>query len=289
LRSDESNLVQPTPQPSTGGATGGLRITYTRPRRGPWLNLIDFAGYEWNLVDLALPQLPAALEGVRMVHITDLHLRTRWPRQLDDVIERVQKDPPELILFTGDFVDDKRDHGPAMPLVKKLIGGLRAKAGMFAILGNHDGDLLAPKLHGLGVRVIVHQRVDAIVNSAPVELIGLPGPDRGDLDERFLHAIPPKQPGVPRIILCHFPDLIRAARPLQADLYLAGHTHGGQICLPNERAIFTHDSLPRHLCKGAHDVDGTCLIVGRGFGFTSIPVRAFCPAEVVEVRLVTRH
>ena len=72
---------------------------------------------------------------------------------------------------------------------------------------------------------------------------------------------------------------------LQPDLYLAGHTHGGQICLPNERAILTHDSLPRTMCKGAHEINGTCLVVGRGFGFTTIPVRAFAPAEVVEVRL----
>ena len=246
---------------------------------------MDFEGHEWNFVELGIPALPPALENVRILHITDLHLRTRWPRQLDDVIARVQQDPPDLILFTGDFVDDKRDHGPAMPLVRKLIGGLRAKFGMFAILGNHDGDLLAPKLHGLGVRVIAHQRVDAIVNGAPIELIGGPGPERLDLDEHFLHAIPPKRPGVPRIVLCHYPDLIRAMKALEPDLYLAGHTHGGQICLPNERAILTHDSLPRHLCKGAHDVDGTCLIVGRGFGFTTIPMRVFCPAEVVEVRL----
>jgi predicted MPP superfamily phosphohydrolase len=246
---------------------------------------MDFAGYEWNVVEVALPQLAAQLEGSRMLHLTDLHLRTRWPRQLDEVIARVQADPPDLILFTGDFVDDKRDHGPAMPLVKKLIGGLRAKAGIYAILGNHDGDLLAPKLHGLGVRMIGHQRVDAILNGVAVELIGLPGPDRLDFDEHFVAALPPKRTGVPRIVLSHYPDLIRATKSAQPDLYLAGHTHGGQICLPNERAILTHDSLPRHLCKGAHDVNGTCLIVGRGFGFTTIPVRMFCPAEVVEVRL----
>ena len=246
---------------------------------------MDFAGYEWNRVELALPDLPPALQGARILHVTDLHLRTRWPKQLDDVIGRVQQDPPDLILFTGDFVDDKRDHGPALPLLRKLIGGLRAKSGMFGILGNHDGDLLAPKLHGLGVRVIIHQRVDAIVTGAPVELIGRPGPDRLDLDERFLHAIPPKRAGVPRIVLSHYPDLIRATRPLHPDLYLAGHTHGGQICLPNECAVLTHDSLPRRLCKGAHDVDGTCLIVGRGFGFTTIPVRIFCPAEIVEIEL----
>jgi predicted MPP superfamily phosphohydrolase len=249
--------------------------------------LFDLAGYEWNVVELAIPALPAALHGARLLHLTDLHLRRRWPRQLDDVIARTQADPPELILFTGDFVEDKRDHRPALPLVKRFIDGLRSRFGCYAILGNHDGDLLAPRLHAMGVRVIVHQRVDALVNGAPIELIGLPGPERVDLDERFIAAQPPKRAGVPRVVLCHYPDLIRAARPLAADLYLAGHTHGGQICLPNETAILTHDSLPRALCKGAHEVDGTCLIVARGMGFTTIPVRGFCPGEVVEVRLTS--
>ncbi|MEA2711930.1 MAG: uncharacterized protein QOF78_4531 [Phycisphaerales bacterium] len=246
---------------------------------------MDLEGYEWNFVDLALPDLPPALEGTRILHLTDLHLRTRWPRQLDDVIARVQANPPALILFTGDFVDDKRDHRPALPLVKKFISGLRSAAGMFAILGNHDGDLLAPQLHRLGVRVIAHQHVAAIVNGHPIEMIGLPGPGRLDLDEHFVRALPPKRAGVPRIVLSHYPDLIRATKSLHPDLYLAGHTHGGQICLPNEHALMTHDSLPPRMCKGAHDVGGTCLIVGRGLGFTTIPVRMFCPAEVVEIRI----
>lgn len=267
------------------GAAGAARFSYSRPQRGAWLQWVDLTGYEWNFVDLAVPDLPPALDGLRILHLTDLHLRMRWPRQLDDVIAQVQADPPDLILFTGDFVDDKRDHRPALPLVKRLIGGLRATCGMFAVLGNHDGDLLAPQLHRLGVRVIIHQRVDAIVRGARVELIGLPGPERLDLDLRFIDGIPPRRPGVPRIVLCHYPDLVRAAKPLAPDLYLAGHTHGGQICLPNGCALLTHDSLPRHMCKGAHDVEGTCLVVARGFGFTTLRVRAFCPAEVVEIVL----
>jgi predicted MPP superfamily phosphohydrolase len=72
---------------------------------------------------------------------------------------------------------------------------------------------------------------------------------------------------------------------MRPDLYLAGHTHGGQICLPNERALMSHDTFPKRMCKGAHDVEGTCLVVSRGFGFTTIPLRVFCPAEVVEIEL----
>ena len=253
----------------------------------------DVAGWEWNSVELTLPTLPPALEGVRLVQISDMHLRTRWPRQLDELIDRVNTDPPELILFTGDYVDNKHDHRPALPLVKQLVSSLKHRSGIFGIVGNHDTDLLAPHLGPIGVRVLTHQRAEVPVRDGAgvIELIGLPGPERGDLDERFLRALPPKRAGVPRVVMCHYPDLIRPVRRagVDPDLYLAGHTHGGQICLPDERAIIRHDTLPRRLCKGAHDYEGTCLVVSRGFGFTTMPLRVFCPAEAIEITLRKTH
>jgi predicted MPP superfamily phosphohydrolase len=261
-------------------------IVYRRPRTGPMVQFRRLTGYEWNRVELTLPQLPAELHGTRIVHLSDLHLRKRWPAELGELIERINADPPaDLVLFTGDFVDSKKDHRPALPLVERLVKSLRPRSGVWAIVGNHDGDLLPPRLIAMGVRVLMNERAEVIVRGQPVELIGLAGADRIDFDERFVHTVPPKRPGVPRIVLCHYPDLIRAARPMAPDLYLAGHTHGGQICLPNQRALLSHDSLPKRLCKGAHDVEGTCLVVSRGFGFTTIPLRIFCPAEVVEIEL----
>jgi predicted MPP superfamily phosphohydrolase len=256
-----------------------------RPRRGPWLQFGNLSGFETNRLEFALSDLPAGLEGVRILHLSDLHLRRKWPAELDEVIRATQASPPHLILFTGDFVDDKRDHRAALPLVQKLMKELRATHGLYAVVGNHDGDLLGPRLMAWGVQVIVHRRVEVSINDATIELIGLPGPDRLDLSERFLHSVPPRREGMPRIVLSHYPDLICPAAALHADLFLAGHTHGGQMCLPSESALLTHDTLPRRLCKGANDVNGTCLLVNRGLGFTTIPARVFCPAEVVEIIL----
>jgi predicted MPP superfamily phosphohydrolase len=262
------------------------RFVLHRPRVGPWFQFRDLVGYEWNRLELRVPGLPAELIGTRLLHVTDLHLRRRWREELDDLVARTQSDPPDVVLVTGDFVDDKRDHRAALPLVERLVKSIGTRHGIYCVVGNHDGDLLVPRLIGWGVHVIVHQRVELPLRGGrPVELIGLPGPDRVDLNERFVATQPPPRPGVPRIILCHYPDLIRAARPLAGDLYLAGHTHGGQMCLPNGYPLLTHDKLPHRLASGAHDVDGTCLLVGRGLGYTTLPVRLFCPAEVVEVEL----
>jgi predicted MPP superfamily phosphohydrolase len=73
---------------------------------------------------------------------------------------------------------------------------------------------------------------------------------------------------------------------LDADFFLAGHTHGGQICLPGGWPLITHDRMPRRYSKGIFRFDGTWYIVSRGFGFAGVPVRINCPAEVAEITTV---
>jgi predicted MPP superfamily phosphohydrolase len=116
-------------------------------------------------------------------------------------------------------------------------------------------------------------------------LIGLPGVKKWDFDPIRLAHLPPKQERVPRIILSHYPDRVEGLAPLQADAVLAGHTHGGQICLPGGRATLSHDTLPKYMARGVHRFGNTTLIVNRGFGATHWPIRIFCPAEVIEIVL----
>jgi predicted MPP superfamily phosphohydrolase len=269
------------------GKRAPARFTYRRPRRGAWLQLFDIAGFEWNYVELHIDGLPTELVGTRLLQIGDLHLRPRWTKGLDELIAKVNADPPDVLMLSGDFIDNKHDLAPTLPRLAKLMTRLRAKTGMFATLGNHDGDLLFPQLMAMGVQVITHERRLVSVRGRDLELIGFPGPDRSDLSDAFLRVLPAKTHGVPRIVLSHYPDLIRAAcaARLAPDLFFAGHTHGGQICLPNGFPPVRHDVLPRRLCTGVHDYDGVCLVVTRGLGFTHAPVRLFCPGEVVEVVL----
>ncbi|HZK82747.1 MAG TPA: hypothetical protein VFC46_16805, partial [Humisphaera sp.] len=116
-----------------------------------------------------------------------------------------------------------------------------------------------------------------------VELIGLPGKDRIELTQEILESFPNRDAQSPRIVLSHFPDHLKRTGGLKADLFLAGHTHGGQICLPGGKPLMSHDSLPRYLCTGAHRVGDTWLVVNRGLGFTGLPIRANCPPEVIEI------
>ena len=249
-------------------------------------------GFEWNCAKLAVPNLPPALEGLRILHVSDFHLRRFWKSPYDQLLAGIARNPPDLLLCTGDYVEEKHDYRPALPMVLRLVKGFKARLGCYGILGNHDLYWMEPPLRGTNITLIDGARREIRVSGpdgtgdATIELIGLPGVNRRDLSDDFVNSIPRRRDGTLRVVLSHFPDHLRRVQyPLQPDLFLAGHTHGGQVCLPNGYPVVRHDTLPRRLCTGVHWVDRTWLVVNRGFGFSGMMVRLFCPAEVLELRL----
>lgn len=250
---------------------------------GGWLHLFPPRFVEWNRLELSMPRLPAGMAGLRIVHLTDIHLRRRWPAALSTLHARLRDDPPDLLLFTGDFVDNKRNHRPAMPCVRRFVSGLTARFGCFAIHGNHDSYQVGAELADLPLTFLDGRRQLVQTPLGQVELIGAPGRRRSELTVDFVQSLPPHPPGALRIVLSHFPDNLPRMSALEADLFLAGHTHGGQVCLPGGTPILRHDHLPRRLVTGAHKVGPTWLVVGRGLGWTGLPVRAFCSPEAIEI------
>jgi predicted MPP superfamily phosphohydrolase len=267
-------------------ACAAPRFVFDRPRRGPWLQLVDTNGFEWNRLTVAIDNLPPALNGLRVLHLSDLHLRPRWLRAYDELIEGHSANPPDLIAVTGDFVEHRMNFRKTLPTLQRLVTGLTSRLGTFAILGNHDGDLLGPRLLDWGVHLVSGRTALLESSHAGLEIVGVPSVSRLDPVRAFVDSVKPRQPGVPRVVLAHFPDSIDKLDPLAADLVLAGHTHGGQCCLPGGLPLVTHDSLPRRMSKGVHELPGgALLVVSRGLGFATLPLRVFCPAEVIEIRL----
>ena len=276
--------IPAAPHASTRGAAA--RFTLERPRRGPWLQLLDTAGFEWNRLTVAIDDLPPALHGLRLLHLSDLHLRPRWRRAYDELVQGIDANPPDLILVTGDFVEHRMNFRRTLPTLERLVNRLRSRLGTFAILGNHDGDLLGPRLLDWGVRLVSGRTARLEAPDATLEIVGIPSVSRLDPVHAFVESVKPRGPGVPRIVLAHFPDSIHKLGPLGADLILAGHTHGGQCCLPGGFPLVTHDSLPRRMSRGVHELPGgALLVVSRGLGFATMPLRVLCPAEVIEIRL----
>jgi predicted MPP superfamily phosphohydrolase len=264
-----------------------LQPEVTRSRRGPWFMFRGPQGFEWTQIRAPIPGLPPELQGFRFVHLSDLHTRSYWSRGYDQLIQKMEQSPPDLLLITGDFINDLHEYRPGLRTLKRLLPKLKSRLGTFGILGNHDVDLIVPDLKDMGVTMLDSRR--AVLESgggAKVELIGLGGIARDELDAQFIAAQPPKPPQTLRIVLSHFPDHYERTKPLAADFFLAGHTHGGQICLPGGWPLITHDKMPRKFSKGIFRFDPTWYIVSRGLGFASVPVRINCPAEVAEITTV---
>jgi predicted MPP superfamily phosphohydrolase len=262
--------------------------TVTQAAPGPRWQWRGPSEFVWKRVTLLVANLAPALHGLRILHLSDFHTRRYWPPAYDTLLARIAADPPDLILFTGDFVESRRNHLPAVPHVKRLVAGLRARLGCYGTLGNHDLYHFAPHLDDTNVTLLEGARhvLDVGDGGAAIELIGFPGVDRTDLTEDFLRSLPRERvDGALRVVMSHFPDHLPRAEFLAADLFLTGHTHGGQVCLPGGHPIITHCRLPRALARGIHRVGPTWLVVNHGLGFSGLPLRLLCPSEVVEIRV----
>jgi predicted MPP superfamily phosphohydrolase len=241
--------------------------------------------------------LPPGLAGLRLVHLTDLHLgRFTSAGYLRGVVERANALEPDLVLLTGDYV-----HGNTafIPQVGQLLAALRPRLGTLGVLGNHDhwcdASMSRRALREAGVRLIDNDRVwvgAGRLSDRPrggalcIAGLGDLWEDRTDLDA----ALGGVDPRLPRLLLSHNPDFAEthAARASEhrVDLMLCGHTHGGQVALPG----IGRPVVPsRHGSKYAHGlVQGPRfpVFVSAGIGTTILPLRLRVRPEIVVLELV---
>lgn len=253
--------------------------------RFPGNQCLDLEVVEKTLV---VPQLPAALDGLTIAHLTDLHFTGGISKSFfQEIVKLTNAMGPDLVAVTGDLVD-KAD---CIDWIPETLGRLEAPHGVYAILGNHDLRVKRelPRLQqtlsqaGLVDLGRGHRHLD--IAGMRVLMAGNELPwirPTGDA-----HAFPSRQSGdaAVRVLLSHSPDQFPWARRHGFDLMLAGHTHGGQIRVPYVGAL---------LCPSLHGVKYACgvfheaptvLHVSRGLSGLD-PVRFFCAPELV--RLVLR-
>lgn len=263
--------------------------TLPAPVRQPWSSTIEIGvprSLVWSTYTLPIPNLPPKLNGLRVLHLTDIHLTPQWIPSLDKVLERVAAHPPDLICITGDFVEAKHDTGAGVANVRRLIEGLKSRLGIYGTLGNHDGDILPIFMPDVPIRLLFNETLTLQDGDTRLELIGLHGVERWDTPDRFFVELPPRPANTLRLAMVHFPAQILQFLPGSVDVVMAGHTHGGQVCFPGGHPLMTHDPLPRRFARGVHEIEGRWLVVGRGIGFSTYKVRAFCPPEAIELTLV---
>ena len=261
-----------------------------------------------------LPLLaPGTLRGkpeFRILHVSDLHMipgqeeKIAWVSALDSL-------SPDLVVNTGDNLSDKR----AVPDALQALGPLLNRPGMM-VFGTNDyweprmpnpakylfkqkrapsyvelpwKDLRAAFIER-GWRDATHKRLEFQVGSVRIAAAGVDDPHH-DFDDYDLIAGAPNQDADLTLGLVHAPEP-RVLDRFAADGYqltLAGHTHGGQLCLPGGKAIVTNSGIDRGRAQGLHEHKGMKLHVSNGLGTSKFaPARLWCPPSATLLRITER-
>jgi predicted MPP superfamily phosphohydrolase len=227
---------------------------------------------EWKI-----PALPSAFEGFRLLQLSDLHCDL--DTALTPVVETlVRATPHDAAVLTGDFRNGMGgDHAPCLREMQKILSALAPTR--FGILGNHDYLEMATELESLGLPVLLNE-------STSIERDGQRLWIAGTDDPHFYktHDLAKVRADIPRdacaILLSHSPETYPEAAALGFQLLLAGHTHGGQMCLPGGHALIVPCKVPKKFVAGRWTHGGLQGYTSRGTGACGVAARWNCPPEI---------
>ena len=216
--------------------------------------------------------------AVLMVKVCHESHSYREPANPIAVVRRRGSAKRELI--TGDF----RDPEVTVRLefrkrIRRLCKVIAAKHGTVAVLGNHDTVEDVPFLERLGIRMLLNEAMAIERKGSRIWIVGVDDPHffgthdlqkaLKDTDKSELH-----------LLLAHSPDLADEAANAGVDIYLCGHSHGGQICLPDRTPIFANMRARREFASGGWRAGGMLGYTSRGVGTSGLPIRAYCRPEL---------
>ncbi len=233
--------------------------------------------------ELFFPHLPPTFDGYSIAHLTDLHVG-RVPGLMDRVLGHVRGRNVDLAVMTGDYQSRGTPAAAAVAAeMAPLIAALDPHDGVYGVLGNHDTHDLVDALEGIGMRMLVNEHAAIARDGESIRLTGIDDVNRyytGAAEE----ALSVGSAGQFSIALVHSAEIADIAAASGYALYLSGHTHGGQICLPGGRPVITALDHHHRLASGPWQWDGMLGYTSRGVGVKE-QARFNCPPEIVILRL----
>ena len=246
---------------------------------------------ETTELTIASGALDAELPPVHIVQLADLHVERYGPREAA-VVRRVNALQPDAIVLTGDYLNLSYLSDPAARAgFRRLVAQLRAPYGLYAVRGTVEPwpEFMAALVEGTGITWLEQEATTLEVRGQRLTLVGVACSHQTSVDaarlSQAMEAVPAQ--GF-RLLLFHSPDLIAEAADRGVDLYLAGHTHGGQIALPFYGPVVTFSRYGRQYAAGQFQVKDTTMYVSRGLGFEGggLPrARFLARPEIVSLRL----
>ncbi len=236
-----------------------------------WRGMRNARNISLNRFELGFDDLPAAFDGYTILHLTDLHF-DGLPDINGRLIGLIGGMDVDLCVMTGDY--RYRVHGPFEPIMpdfRRLTDAVQARDGIFAILGNHDTADMVEPMEALGIMVLTNRTQTLLRQGDTIHVTGV-----DDVHYYYTDAAKAaidEQPDGFRIALVHSPEIADVAAAAGTDLYLTGHTHGGQVCLPGGRAIITHVGKWRPYAAGLWRHGDMTGYTSSGIGVSGLPVR----------------
>lgn len=255
-----------------------------------WL-LIEAQTYRVRRVKIKNSKLPKSFNGFKIVFISDIHYGELFrSKRLVRIVNRINKLDPDIIIIGGDYLDisvkSKKDLSKYLDIEFEIIRKLKAKQGIFTVLGNHDyykrRESLLDAINSSSLKLLKNTKGFINIGEDSIELIGLDDLVKGKPEVNMLK----ENSNNFTIAISHNPDFFSDYKNLiNYDLGLSGHTHGGQVTFFGLYAPYTSSKYGQRYVKKIVYEENREIILTNGIGNGILPIRFFAIPELVEIRL----
>jgi len=250
--------------------------------------LYQVQSFRVRAIDVPIPNLPAALDGATIAHLSDIHVgRFTNGTVLRAIVDATNALRADLVLVTGDLIDYAISDLPtALDAVRKLD----ARSGVYCCEGNHDlfddRNEFEQQSRAANIGMLLNESASTRVRGVDVQLLGLRWGSNlnvrnAGLEENIPGLFKQRHADVFPILLAHHPHAFDSAVQAGIPLTFAGHTHGGQLMLGND---IGPGPLMFKYWSGLYSQEASSLVVSNGTG-NWFPLRTFAPAEIVHITL----
>jgi len=233
-----------------------------------------------NEYDVHLHNLPSTFEGFRVLIMADLHIDMSSIDMVHIIQARLMNVKADICCFLGDYRSRVLgEYQTTIDKMRKIVPRVQVKDGCYGIRGNHDSFRMIRPLSEIGITMLVNQAVSVERDGEVIWLIGVDDPhfyQADDLDGA-MNGVP--QNGF-KILLAHSPEIHWKAAQKGINLYLCGHTHGGQVCSKRYGPIVVNARDSRLQARGFWKYENMIGYTSTGVGTSAIPVRFNCPPEI---------
>ena len=230
-------------------------------------------------IPLYFPNLPKAFDGFTILHLSDLHLDGMKGLE-DRILRTLDNREVDLCVLTGDYRTALHGlHKHIINGLKYIIDGIKSRHGFIGILGNHDGCHMVNPMEHIGIQMLINSTCLIHQNGERIQFAGTDDVHYYYTDQA-LHTLEHAEDEF-TIALIHSPELYDMAAQMGVDLYLCGHTHAGQVCLPGGKALLTHLNRGRQFYRGHWRYQDMQGFTHAGIGTSGIPVRFNTQGEIL--------